>query len=191
FGPEREVGVHPAPVRAGLASDIGGGGRHAQAFLGERILEPEGKRERIAGLRAKRVLQHDPVILALGRRPGGPADETVDGVARLELVERQLVLRAAELVRPVLDPVRPGDEHLPAAGAGHLFGAVAVEDVLASNGVGPQARTDLDDDDAPIPGAYLDLLAGRKGIRHQAASRSNRWSPTRSAFAIAVSAGFT
>jgi hypothetical protein len=77
-------------------------------------------------------LKGDAVVLALRDRPGDPAHEAVDGVARLELVERQLVLRAAELVRPVLDPVRPGDEHLPAAGAGHLLDVVAVEDVLAS-----------------------------------------------------------
>src|SRR5262245_60275366 len=192
--------MHAAAVRAVLAPYVGGARRHVQAFVVERVFEPKGEGEGIAGLRAQGVLERDPFVLALRDRPRDPADQAVNGVASLDLVERELVARAAELVGTVLDPVRPRNEHLPAAGARHLLDVVAAEDVLARDGVGPQPGTDLGDDNPVIPGAYLDLFAGRKGIRHQAAAvavtpvftsiRSSRWSPTRSEFAIAVSAGF-
>jgi hypothetical protein len=137
------------------------------------------------------VLEDDAIPVALGDRPGEPADEAVDRVARLGLAERQVMPRASELVSAVLDPVRPRDEHLAAPGAGHLVGAVAVDDVAAAHGVGTEAGADLDDDGPLVSRGNLDLLTGRQAISHQAASRSSRWSPTRSEFAIAVSAGLT
>ena len=50
--------------------------------------------ERVARLRVEHVLEHDPALLALADPPAGPADEAVDRVPRLELVERQLLLLA-------------------------------------------------------------------------------------------------
>lgn len=121
----------------------------------------------------------------------GPADETVDRVSRSRLVERELVRPARALVGAGLEPVRPGDEDLPAPGGGHFVLPVAVDDVAPSGGVGADSGADLDDNDPLGAGTNLDLLAGRQTIPHQAAIRASRWSPTRSEFAIAVRAGLT
>src|SRR3954451_288088 len=112
------------------------------------------------------VLEDDAVGAALRDRPGDPADEAVDRVARPWLGERELVAPAGELVRAVLDPVGPGHEHLAPSGARHLVGGVTVEQLAAPGRVGPEARADLDRDDALIAGRDLDLLAGWEDRGH-------------------------
>src|SRR5262249_40418243 len=120
-----------------------------------------------------------------------PPDETVYCVLCLRLGERKVVPAASELVGTILDPVRPGDEHLSPPGVRHLLRSVAVDDVSAADGVGAQARADRDHHGDLVARADLDLVPGRQPIAHQLASRSSRWSPTRNEFAIAVSAGLT
>ena len=95
---------------------------------------------------------------------------------------------AAELVGASLHTVRPGDQHLAAARRAHLDVRVAVEQVAARHRIGTQPTTEPDDHDALLAVRELDLLARR---REHYASRAVRWSPTRSEFAIAVSAGLT
>ena len=60
------------------------------------------QRERVAGPGMEDVPEDHPMLLALPRLPALPADETVDGVGVLGLVQRQLVAPPLELVGPVL-----------------------------------------------------------------------------------------
>jgi hypothetical protein len=73
------------------------------------------------------VFHHRPVWLARGGGPGGPADEAVDCIAVLRLVERQLVALAVELVATIFKAVRPRDQYLTSARGAHLVGAVSVD----------------------------------------------------------------
>ena len=59
-----------------------------------------------------------------------------------DVVDRELVRLAVEVVAAVLNAVRPGDQDLPAARAAHLVLLVAVEQLAAARGVGaePGAR---------------------------------------------------
>ena len=86
----------------------------------------------------------------------------MDRVPVLGLGQRELMTPAVELVEPVLDPVRPRKQNLPAAGRAHLVGAVSVEDVAAVDAVRAEPTADLDDDGALIAEHDLDLLAGRR-----------------------------
>src|SRR5215208_3966777 len=101
-----------ASVGARGVPAIGSGRLHAQALVGEPILDAERQTERVAGPRMQHVLHHDPVLRALGGDPGGPADEPVDGVLLLEVVDRELVVLSVEAVAAILDSVGPRDEDL-------------------------------------------------------------------------------
>ena len=56
-----------AAVRARVRADVRGRRRDGQPLVGERVLDADGERERVAGLRMKHVLHHDAVGLALAR----------------------------------------------------------------------------------------------------------------------------
>ena len=128
--PQREVGVRPGPVGAGVCADVGRRRRHGQAVVGERVVDPKRERERIAGLRVDGVLHDHSTRLALCRPPGLPARQAVDRVAERGLGERELMAVALELVASVLDAIRPRDEDLAATRGAALFDAVAVEDLV-------------------------------------------------------------
>ena len=87
----------------------------------------------------------------------------MDGVPPLGLVERELEGTALELVRAVLDPVRPRREDLAAAGAAELVEPVAVEHRRIAEPVTAQTTADADDDRPLVAVRELDLLAGRAG----------------------------
>lgn len=98
--------------------------------------------------------------LLLGHRPGFTSDKAVDRVPVLGLGERQLVALAVELVRPVLDAVRPRDQHLPAARGALLLRPVAVQHLPLAHGVGAKPAADTDDDRALIAVYELRLEPG-------------------------------
>ena len=50
-----------------------------------------------------------------------------------------------EVVAPVLDPVRPRDQHLAAAGRAPAVDRIAVQHVRVADGVGTKAAADLDE----------------------------------------------
>ena len=81
------------------------------------------------------MFHHDPVWLAGGGGPGGPANEAVDRVVVFRLVQRELVAAPVELVAAILQPVRPRDQHLPPARRAHLVGPVSVDKLPAAGGV--------------------------------------------------------
>ena len=135
-------------------------------MVGERVLDAEVQGERVAGLGMEPVRHHHSVGLAGGHAPDRPADKTVDRVRVLGLGERELMVAALELVLSVLQPVRPGDQHLPATGSRHLVDAVAVHHVMTSDGIRPKPRTDPDDHGPLIPELDLYLLARRRDHAH-------------------------
>jgi hypothetical protein len=71
------------------------------------------------------VFHHRPVRLALGGGPIGPADEAVDCISVLRLVQRKLVAPAVELVAAILKPVRPRDQYLTSARGAHRIRPVS------------------------------------------------------------------
>ena len=154
-----------APVGTGLGAEIPGCRLHREAGLAEGVLDVEGERERIAGLWVDHVLHHDAIRLTFADGPGRPAHEAVDRVRELRLGERQLVALPVELVASVLQPVRPGDEQLPATRLRLLVRAVAVEDLLTGDRIGAQSAAHLDDHRALVAERDLDLLTGWRGGR--------------------------
>ena len=96
-------------------------------------------------------------------------------VARRELRGRHLVEQRLELV--VVVAVDQRDAH-----------AVLAREPLDAADAGEAAA---DDDHVPLLAAVVTRHARAPAPRARAPMRSSRWSPTRSALAIAVSAGFT
>src|SRR4051812_11769358 len=94
------------------------------------------------------VLEHDAVRFALAGLPRRPPYEPVDRVSVLRLRERKLMAPAAELVRACIDPVRPGQKQLPAAGRAHRIDGVAVQEIAPVGAVVTQPAADLDHDGA-------------------------------------------
>ena len=154
-----EVWVRAEPVRARVVPDVRRLHAHGEAVIGERVLDPQIERERVARSRVQPVLEHGAVRLLLGDRPLRPAGEPVNRVAALGLVERELVALALELVAAVLNPVGPGRKQLPAAGAAHRDDAVAVEHRPFAGVVAAQPAADSHDDHPLVAGRELDLLA--------------------------------
>src|SRR5262249_18503729 len=110
--------------------------------------------------RIKDVFHHHPVRLSCNRSPGGPADQPMDCVAALHFVQCQLMAASIELVAAILQPVRPGDQHLPSPREAHLLGPVAVEKLTAPGGVCAKSPANLDDHGTLMRGRDLDLLSG-------------------------------
>ena len=197
-------GCCPLPYGHGPVADVPGRRRHREPGVRECVLDRERQRERVARLRLEEVLHDDPVRRHVDNAPGRLADEPVDRVSVLRLRERQLHRLAVELVASVLDPVRPGGEHLPTPGARALAGRKPVEQCPSRDFVRAEPAAEGDDALALLAARELDLSSrlGDRGppFAHaltaaatvaSAPRRSSRWSPTRSEFAIAVSAGLT
>src|SRR5262245_53079039 len=106
-GPERQVRMSAASVWTRIRAEVPGRCPHPKSAVRQRIFDANPERERIARLWMEDVLHHRPVWLALGGGPGDPADEAVDCIAVLRLVQRELVAPAVELVAAILKPVRP------------------------------------------------------------------------------------
>src|SRR5258708_31184324 len=75
------------------------------------------------------------------RLPRYVQNQTVDScgpkgqIAVLRLVQWELVATPVELIAPILQPVRPRDQHLAPARGTHLIGAISVEKLTAANRV--------------------------------------------------------
>ena len=78
--------MRPAPYGQASRPDVRRRRPDREAARGQRVLDLERQRERIAGLRVEVVLDHDAVRLALRHVPRDPADEAVDRVRVLRLV---------------------------------------------------------------------------------------------------------
>ena len=128
--------------------------------LWECIFDANSEQKRVARLWIENVFHHHPVWLALGGGPGGPTNETVDRVAVLRLVQWELVAKPVELIAPILQPVRPRDQHLAPARGTHLIGAISVEKLTAANRVRAKSTANLGDHSLLIFGYDRDLLAG-------------------------------
>ena len=100
---------------------------------------------------------HDGSIwLTLGCGPSGPADEAVDCVAVLRLVQWELVTPPVELVAAILQPVWPRDQRLTPARGAHLVGPISIKDLPTAGGVRAESPADLEDHSALIPAYDFD-----------------------------------
>jgi hypothetical protein len=106
------------------------------------------------------VFHYDAVRFARGDGPGDPADEAVDRVAAVRLVQRELVATPIELVATVLQPVWPRDQRLTPARGAHLVGPISIKNLPTAGGVRAESAADLDDHSMLIAGYDLDLLSG-------------------------------
>ena len=86
--PGGEVRMGADPVRAGLGSRVRRLHLHREPSVAQGVLDPEVERERIARTRVEAVLERGAIGPSLRNRPLCPADEAVDGVPPLGLVER-------------------------------------------------------------------------------------------------------
>src|SRR5262249_48090635 len=124
-----------ASVGTRVRAEVPGRCPHPESAVRQRIFDANPKRERIARLWMEDVFHHRPVWLALGGGPGGPADEAVDCIAVLRLIQRELGGPAVELVAALFQPVRPRDQYLTSARRAHLVGPVSVDKLPAAGGI--------------------------------------------------------
>src|SRR6516225_9786960 len=104
------------------------------------------------------MFHHGSMWLPLGCGPGRPADEAVDCVAALWLVQRELVAPSVKFVAAILQPIWPRDQYLTPARGAHFVGSVSVDKLPAAHGVGAKSSTNLDDHCLLISGRDRDLL---------------------------------
>ena len=120
----RSSTVGAASVGAGRLTDVGRR-RRTLSRRRERVLDAEREGERIPGLRRSR--RSMTTRCGSRSRPSRlPADEAMDRVPVLGSSARAGGA-AVELVAPVLDAVRPRDQHLPPARGTPLSGPVSVQ----------------------------------------------------------------
>jgi hypothetical protein len=150
-------------VRTRLGTDVRRLRPHRQPVVGEGVLDAEHEREGVPGSRVEPMRENRAVGRALGDRPLRPAHEPVNRVPSFRLVERKLMRSSLELVAAVLDPVRPGREHLAAARRADLVVAVAVENLASGGSVRAQTATHAHDHGPLVAERELELLAGPPG----------------------------
>src|SRR5262245_61455396 len=174
----REVRMHPEAIGARVLPHVRRLHPHRETVIANRVLRSEIERERVTGSRVQSMLEHGAFGTLLRNPPLGPAHEPVDRVLALRLVDRQLVALSFELVGPVLDPVRPGREQLPAAGATDRNDAVTVEHRAVPDEVLTKAAAYAHDDDPLVLERELDLLSGRADrLLHADGKRRPRGAP--------------
>ena len=105
------------------------------------------------------ILQRDVVRPLRSNLPRRPADEPVDCVTCLGLIERKLVMATVEVVGAVLEAIRPRCEDLPSTRRADLIYVIAVDDVTAVDGVRTKSRADLGHDGVMRPEPDLVLFA--------------------------------
>ena len=164
--PSVRYGCAPLPYGQAAAPMLVAVVRTVRPLVDSSYSISSSKREGIPGLCVEHVPEHDAVRLVLPRLPRAPADEAVNRVRMLRLRQRELMAATLELVGAVLDAVRPGDEHLAPTTRRHLVDLVAVDDVLAVDGVCPEPATHLDRDRPLIVERDLELLSGRRCHAH-------------------------
>ena len=144
--PDGQVRVGAAPYGQVSLPTLVAVVRTRSPSFGERVLDAERERERIARLRMEHVL-HARLGSARARPTVHAAQRTRPWIAVrvLGLGQRELVAPPLELVAAVLEPVRPRDQHLPPSRGAHLVGAVSVEELPAARRVRAQPAADLDD----------------------------------------------
>ena len=95
-----------------------------------------------------------------GHPPGQPANQPVDGVVVLELVERSLGLDSLERVSAVPEPVGPRGQDLAPAPLAPFIGTEPVDHRLGLDGEGPKGGADFGDDRPLVAVADHPLVAG-------------------------------
>ena len=126
----RDVGVEAAPEGESAPPGVRRRSVTSRALLAKGVGEPQVEHEGVGRLGVQAQLHRAGGGGALlGHAPRAPpAHQAVDGVAGGRLADRRLDALPAEGVEAAGQAVGPRYERLPATAAGHLAGAVAVED---------------------------------------------------------------
>src|SRR5262249_37118321 len=129
----------------------------------------------------------------LGCGPGRPADEAVDCVTALWLIQWELVASSVKFVAAILQPVRPRDQYLTPTRRTHFVGSVSIDKLPAVHGVGAKSSTNLDDHCLLISGCDRDLLARwwdhrylSSGHPHARAPSTNHCNGLRSSIMVGI-----
>ena len=104
-----------APKRAGVRAEVCGRCSHLEPDIRKGVLNANSEREWIAGLWMEHMFHHNSMWLTLDHGLGSPANEAMDRIAALRLVQWELVVPSIEVVAAILQPVRPRDQHLTPA----------------------------------------------------------------------------
>ena len=134
---------------------------HGKAALSEDVLDLQLQRERVPRPGVQDIFEACRAGRLVDDAPVEPPSEAVAGIASGHLIDRQLVLLAAEFVLTVSQSVRPWQQRLPAPAVGHCFDAISVEDGLSSDGVLAEAATDFDHNHPLGSARELALVPGR------------------------------
>ncbi len=162
--PHGQVGVGTRPERRGRGPGIGRRDGHTEPRVSQLEGEREVEREGVAVTGGEAVAHHQPGGGGRLRRPPRPADQPVDGVAELGLIDGQLMDRAPPAVAAVPHPPGPGHHHLTHAVGGRLRLVEAEDHRLPPDPVGAQRGADLGDDNLLVVVNEPELLpAGRGG----------------------------
>src|SRR5215472_1391807 len=154
-----------APVGTWVRADVRGRCPHLYAAVRQYIFDADFKREWVTWLWIEHMFHHNPMWLLLRCGPVCPANEAVDCVTVLWLVQRELVASSAKFVAAILQPVWPRDQYLPPARRAHLVGSVCIDKLPAVGGVGAKSATNLDDHCLLIKGSDRELLTRWCGHR--------------------------
>src|SRR5262245_48388175 len=126
------------------------------------------------------MFHHGSMWLLLSCGPACPADEAMDRVTALWLVQRELVAPSVKFVASILQPVWPRDQYLPPARGAHFVGSVSVDKLPPARRIGAKSSTNLDDHCLLISGCDRDLLTRWCDHRCLPLRRAMRWlEPTR------------
>lgn len=106
----RETGSRRHPVGSDAERAVPGGGR--EPFGAQPVHDTDIEEKRVAGLRAERRADRHGVVGAGEQIPQGPAQQSVDRVVLVRLVQWELQVSTVEVVTAAPHAVRPGDEQL-------------------------------------------------------------------------------
>src|SRR6516165_3307074 len=146
------------PVRTCVRAKVRGRCPHLETAVRKDIFDTDSKREWVTWLWIEYMFHHDSMWFPLGCGPGCPADEAVDCVTALWLIQRELVAPSIKFVAAVLQSVWPRDQYLTPARRTHFVSSVSVDKLPATRGVGAKSSTNLDDHGLLIPDCDRDLL---------------------------------
>src|SRR5262245_11622787 len=118
-----------ASKRPAVRGDVRGSCPYLASAILLHIFDSNSAQARVSRFWPVHIFKHGSMGLTLGCGPGGPADEPVDCVAALRLVQWELVPPPVEFVAAILQPVRPRDQHLTPTRGAHFVRSISVDEL--------------------------------------------------------------
>jgi hypothetical protein len=141
-----------------IRAKVRGGRPYPKAAFRQGIFDIDFQRKWIAWLWIEHVFHHGSMWLLFRYGPGRPADEAVDCITTLWLVQRELVAPSVKFVAAILQSIWPGDQYLTTTRGAHLVGLVSIDKLPAARSVRAKASTNPDDHSLLISSRDRDLL---------------------------------